>query len=219
MEPPKILIVSDDSEFSNAVVRSWTDSPHLPTSFTLGTSSEFVREGLDLTIVGGLRESQESPVLKSLCRTGKSVIYISRPNGSAPKLTGMVAIPEVEGWPQLLATVAGEILERMRAVAELSRLTEMSFQLERQAALGRYMVEARHNLNNALTSILGNCDLILLDDEQLPSATKRQVETIRNMGMRLNEIMQRFSSLQKEMLLVEQQSESSIKARAIAAGV
>jgi hypothetical protein len=37
--------------------------------------------------------------------------------------------------------------------------------------------------------------------------------------MRLNEIMQRFSSLQKEMLLVEQQSESSIKARAIAAGV
>jgi signal transduction histidine kinase len=81
------------------------------------------------------------------------------------------------------------------------------------------MVEARHNLNNALTSILGNCDLILLDDEQLPSATKRQVETIRNMGMRLNEIMQRFSSLQKEMLLVEQQSESSIKARAIAAGV
>jgi signal transduction histidine kinase len=131
----------------------------------------------------------------------------------------MVAIPEVEGWPQLLATVAGEILERMRAVAELSRLTEMSFQLERQAALGRYMVEARHNLNNALTSILGNCDLILLDDEQLPSATKRQVETIRNMGMRLNEIMQRFSSLQKEMLLVEQQSESSIKARAIAAGV
>jgi ABC-type protease/lipase transport system fused ATPase/permease subunit len=61
--------------------------------------------------------------------------------------------------------------------------------------------------------------LILLDDEQLPSATKRQVETIRNMGMRLNEIMQRFSSLQKEMLLVEQQSESSIKARAIAAGV
>jgi len=219
VEPPKILIVSDDSEFSSAVVRSWTDSPQAPALFTLGTSSEFVREGFDLAIVSGLPESLQSKVLKSLCRTGKPVIYISRPNGSAPKLTGMVAIPEVEGWPQLLATVAGEILERMRAVAELSRLTEMSFQLERQAALGRYMVEARHNLNNALTSILGNCDLILLDDEQLPSATKRQVETIRNMGMRLNEIMQRFSSLQKEMLLVEQQSESSIKARAIAAGV
>jgi len=219
VEPPKILIVSDDNEFSDAVVSSWADSPHPPASFTLGTSSKFEPEGLDLAIAGGLSESQEIAVLKSLCRSGKPVIYVSRPNGNAPKLTGLVAILEVEGWPQLLATVAGEILERMRATAELSRLREISSQLESQAALGRYMVEARHNLNNALTSILGNCDLILLDDEQLPSATKRQVETIRNMGMRLNEIMQRFSSLQKEMLLVEQQSESSIRARAIAAGV
>ena len=31
-------------------------------------------------------------------------------------------------------------------------------------------------------------------------------ETIRNMAMRMNEIMQRFSSLQKEMQLVEQQA-------------
>jgi len=218
VEPPKILIVSDDSEFSSAVVRSWTDSPQASALFTLGTTSEFVREGFDLAIVSGLLESLQSKVLKSLCRTGKPVIYISRPNGSAPKLAGLVAIPEVEGWPELLATVAGERLERMRVASELSRLTEMSSQLEREAALGHYMVEARHNLNNALTSILGNCDLILLDDEQLPSATKRQVETIRNMGMRLNEIMQRFSSLQKEMLLVEQQSESGTKAKATATG-
>jgi hypothetical protein len=33
-----------------------------------------------------------------------------------------------------------------------------------------------------------------------------QIETIRNMSLRMNEIMQRFSSLQKEMQLVEQQS-------------
>ena len=218
MEPPKILIVSDDSEFSSAVVRSWTDSPQAPALFTLGTSSEFVREGFDLAIVSGLPESLQSKVLKSLCRTGKPVIYVSQPNGNAPKLAGLVTVPEVAGWPQLLATVASEILERVRAAAELSRLMETRSQLECQAALGHYMVDARHNLNNALTSILGNCDLILLDDEQLPSATRRQVETIRNMGMRLNEIMQRFSSLQKEMLLVEQQSESGIKAKATATG-
>jgi hypothetical protein len=41
------------------------------------------------------------------------------------------------------------------------------------------------------------------------------VETIRNMSMRLNEIMQRFSSLQKEMQLMEQQSR---KAKGAAAG-
>jgi hypothetical protein len=35
---------------------------------------------------------------------------------------------------------------------------------------------------------------------------RAQVETIRNMGMRMNEIMHRFSSLQKEMELMDQQS-------------
>jgi len=67
------------------------------------------------------------------------------------------------------------------------------------------MLEARHNLNNALTSVLGNSELILLDSEALSTNLRAQIETIRNMGMRMNEIMQRFSSLQKEMQLVEQQ--------------
>ena len=67
------------------------------------------------------------------------------------------------------------------------------------------MLEMRHNLNNALTSVLGNSELILLDSEPLSPALRMQVETIHNMGMRMNEIMQRFSSLQKEMELVEQQ--------------
>jgi FtsZ-binding cell division protein ZapB len=57
--------------------------------------------------------------------------------------------------------------------------------------------------------VLGNSDLILLDSDQLPASLRSQVETIRNMGMRMNEIMHRFSSLQKEMQLMEQQNGSS----------
>ena len=67
------------------------------------------------------------------------------------------------------------------------------------------MLEMRHNLNNALTSLLGNSELMLLDSPLLDPGVRLQVETIRNMGMRMNEIMQRFSSLQKEFQLVEQQ--------------
>jgi hypothetical protein len=67
------------------------------------------------------------------------------------------------------------------------------------------MIEARHNLNNALTSVLGNSDLLMMEAESLDPNLRSQVETIRNMAMRMNEIMQRFSSLQKEMQLVEQQ--------------
>ena len=80
--------------------------------------------------------------------------------------------------------------------------------------LGRDMLEMRPPLNNARTSLLGNSDLILLDQEQLSPAMCSQVETIRNMGMRMNEIMQRFSSLQKEMQLMEQQSRKASAATA-----
>jgi signal transduction histidine kinase len=114
-----------------------------------------------------------------------------------------------------VVAVGKQILQRAESDLEVARLSELSSQLESLAALGRYMVAMRHNLNNALTSILGNSDLILLDQEQLPPATKAQIETIRNMGLRLNEIMARFTSLQKEMQLVEQQKKAAVGSPAV----
>ncbi len=93
--------------------------------------------------------------------------------------------------------------------ADLSRVLESNSQLEQQAALGRYMLDVRHNLNNALTSVLGNSELMLLDPETLAPGLRPQVETIHNMTMRMNEILQRFSSLQKEMQLVEEQGKQN----------
>ena len=101
--------------------------------------------------------------------------------------------------------------------SEITRTTEATTEVEHQALLGRYMLEMRHSLNNALTSILGNAELILQDPNSLSTNLKLQVETIRNMGMRMNEIMQRFSSLQKEMQLVEQQGRT--REKSAAAGV
>jgi signal transduction histidine kinase len=68
------------------------------------------------------------------------------------------------------------------------------------------MLEMRHSLNNALTSVLGNSDLLLLEPGSLSAQTRAQIETIRNMTLRIHEIMQRFSSLEKEMNVVAQQA-------------
>ena len=129
----------------------------------------------------------------------------------------MIHVPEIDGWPDLVITLAKQILEREKIVSDFAQLSEARSQLEREASLGRYMLEMRHNLNNALTSILGNSELMLMDDHSLPSSLRLQLETIRNMGMRMNEILQRFSSLQKEMQLVEQQWNKAGKS--MAAGV
>ena len=208
MERPLVVIISDEKEFSGAITARWLMERDLPAFAVRGSDSchQLQTENFDLAIVGGLDSDQLSPVLETLRKAGNPVIHVSRLNGHSPKLPGVVSLPEIFAWPELLVTVATQILERDRAAADLSGLLEVNAHLEHQAALGRYMLEVRHNLNNALTSVLGNSELILLDPQSLSPRVRLQVETIRNMSMRMNEIMHRFSSLQKEMQLMEQQS-------------
>lgn len=207
MERPTVLIISDEAEFSRAVCTCWQAERNSP-SFQLSATNSCGRlrdQKFDLAIVGGIDEPVES-VLDVLRASGKPVLHVSRLNGSSPQLAGVVRIPEIEEWQELAVTVGKQILERECIAADLAQISEAKTQLEREASLGRYILEMRHNLNNALTSILGNSELMLLDSQTLSPSLRLQVETIRNMGMRMNEIMQRFSSLQKEMQLVEQQA-------------
>lgn len=216
MDRPTVVIISDEEEFSVAITARWLVERNVPAlSVKDSNSCGQLQEDFDLVIVGGLQIEGLSPLLESLRSTGKPVIHVSRLNGHSPKLPGVVYLPEIFAWPELLVTVATQILERDRAAADLSRLRESNAQMEHQAALGRYMLEVRHNLNNALTSVLGNSELVLLDSETLSPALRPQLETIHNMTLRMNEIMQRFSSLQKEMQLVEQQGKSKSKAATV----
>jgi signal transduction histidine kinase len=215
---PTVVIVSDLPEFSAVATRRWLAERSVP-SFVLVESnslSKFGEGNFDLAIIGGVSAEALTPVLDALKATRKPVIHISQLNGNSPR--DVISVPEAPGWPDLLITISAQVLERERVNAELAKTLEMLAQVEQQASLGRYMLEARHNLNNALTSILGNSDLILLDASTLPAAQRSQVETIRNMAMRLNEIMRRFSSLQKEMQLIEQQGGKKA-ARKTAAGL
>ena len=208
MHRPIVVIISDEEEFSLAITARWLVERNVPALLVRGSdsSNQLEKENFDLAIAGGFEAESIGPVLDSLRTTGKPVIHVSRLNGHSPKLPGVISLPEIFAWPELLVTVATQILEREHAHADLSRVLESNAQLEQQAALGRYMLEVRHNLNNALTSVLGNSELMLLDPETLTPAVRPQVETIHNMTLRMNEILQRFSSLQKEMQLVEQQS-------------
>ena len=208
MQRPTVVIVSDEPGFAAAATRRWLAERNVP-SFVLSESNTCDRlreDSFDLAVVGGLTAESLASVLDVLNPTAKPVIHVSRLNGHSPQGANIFSLPEILEWPDLLVTVGSQVLERNRALAELSRMLESTAQLEHEAALGRYMVEMRHNLNNALTSILGNSDLILLDQSELGPSVRGQVETIRNMGMRMNEILQRFSSLQKEMQLADQQN-------------
>ena len=110
-----------------------------------------------------------------------------------------------------------EILRHGQTMARAHRAELAGKALERQAALGRYMLDVRHTLNNALTSVLGNSELLLLEPESFSAASRSQIETIRNMAVRMHEILQRFSSIEKELNAVEQQAENEARTRVRAA--
>ena len=102
-----------------------------------------------------------------------------------------------ENWLDALILAAAEALHRTAAEARARTAEQHCAALEPQAMLGRYMIEMRHGLNNALTSLLGNSDLLLLEPGTLSAQARRQIETIRNMTLRIHEVMQRFRRWKK----------------------
>src|SRR4029077_2348408 len=124
-----------------------------------------------------------------------------------------------EHWLETVVLAASEAVHRSSSETPARAAEFACSALERQAMRGRYMLEMRHSLNNALTSVLGNSDLLLLEPGSFSAQTRAQIETIRNMTLRIHEIMQRFSSLEKEMNVVAQQvGQDSYRSYAAAAG-
>ena len=74
------------------------------------------------------------------------------------------------------------------------------------AALGRYVAEMRHSFNNAMTSLLGNAELLLMEPDAYPPQVREQLTTIRAMALRLHQMMQRFSSLEAKLEIAAEDS-------------
>jgi len=220
-----ILIISDDAELSRAVIGRWQSERTVP-AFTLMSSDiclGFDPDTFQLAIAGGLRPQALSVVLEAMEAAGKRVLFVSENTRVVQTVRdrwpGISVVRQQENWLDTLVLVAGEILHRVSAEAEARRLEQANALLERQALLGRYMLEMRHTLNNTLTSVLGNSELLLLEPGSLSSGARSQIETIRNMSLRMHEILQRFSSLEKELTVVDRQAEkeSGAKSHAVAA--
>ena len=226
METPTVLIISDDADFSRSVTARWQMERNVPT-FTLLSGElwpRFAVDSFDVAIVGELRRDLLSVVLEPLHSTGQPIFCVCRDATTAqlmrerwPRIS---LLRPSEHWLETLVLSANEAVHRSRSETRARAAESACATLERQATLGRYMVEMRHNLNNALTTVLGNSDLLLLEPGSHSAQTRGQIETIRSMTLRIHEIMQRFSSLEKEMNVVAQQAErdSGKSYAAVAAG-
>jgi signal transduction histidine kinase len=224
---PTVLIISDDVDFSRPIAGRWQMERNAPAFTVLGADlwPRFAVDVFDVAIVGQLRRELLSVVLEPLHSTGQPIFCVCQDSVTAqlirerwPRIS---VLQRTEHWLDTLVLAASEAVHRSQAESR-ARAAELSCAvLDGQAMLGRYVLEMRHNLNDALTSVLGNSDLLLLEPGSFSAQTRAQIETIRNMALRIHEIMQRFSSLEKEMNVVARQAErNSGKAHAAtAAGV
>lgn len=224
MEQPTTLIISDDPEFSRAITSRWQSERCVPV-FTLVSSEVCLGsdpENFQLAIAGRIHSHALSAVLEVLDAAGKRVLFVSEDTATwqtvRNRWPGIVALRQQENWLDTLILVGSEALHRMKAEAHALRAEKTNALLEHEATLGRYMLEMRHTLNNMLTAMLGNSELLLLEPGSLSAESRSQIETIRNMALRIHEILRRFSSLEKELSVVgwETRKESDRTAQAAA---
>jgi len=211
---PTVLIISDEVDFARRVTARWQMERFVPT-FTLLSGElwpRFAVDAFDVAIVGELRRDLLSVVLEPLHSTGQPIFCVCNDPATAQlvhdRWPRASLLRRSEHWLETLVLAACEAVHRSRAESRARAAEFTCAVLDRQATLGRYMIEMRHNLNNALTSVLGNSDLLLLEPGSLSAQSRAQIETVRNMSLRIHEIMQRFSSLEKEMNVVALQAET-----------
>ena len=101
-------------------------------------------------------------------------------------------------WAEIAGLLGREILRRRQAEARCHEAEAASQAAQADATLGRYMLEMRINVNNALTTLLGNAEL-LSHESGLPLNVQSEADAIRNMALRLHGIFQRFSLLDQEL--------------------
>jgi len=148
-------------------------------------------------------------LLSQLEPHGKPLLVLAMEHSTAALVADLAprALVLIDCSMDTLALVAGEILKRREVLERLSAAEEALAASENNARLGRYITEMRHTINNALTSVMGNSELMLFEPGALAANHRAQIETIRTMSLRIHEIMQRLASLETEMKWMTKQKE------------
>jgi signal transduction histidine kinase len=212
-----VVILTDETEFARLLTACWQAERQAPgvTVLTSDLWREQEAPARDLVVVGPVREGRLTSVLRSLDPSTAVILCVPADSKELGQLRTryprLVHVPLREDWAQTLLLVAGESLRRAEAMRLARQAERTAAKNENHATLGRYMLDMKHSMNNALTSMLGNAELLLLEPGQLSTQSLAQIKTIHSMALRIHEIMQRFSSLASEMQEAENASQGETK--------
>jgi signal transduction histidine kinase len=223
LNPATVLILSSDPAFSREVTETWPKDGEAP-EFTVleqDVCYELQPDTYDLAIADAACGEKCTSVIEALVHAETPAIVVH--SGSFLDRCGfhgnILLLRRESWWPGMVGVLGREILRRTQAESRARAFQETCAAAEAEATLGRFMVEMRHSVNNALTSVLGNAELLLLEPG-LPANVLAQADTIGNMALRLHEVFQRFSSIEKELDVVARESgKKTLQSHAAANGI
>jgi signal transduction histidine kinase len=222
---PTVLILSTNPAFAREIAAHWpADSS--PPEFTVleqGLFRDFAGGNYDLAIADATSSDHSSDLKQALVAAAKPAILVhselhsdspftsesqrkfSNAENAVIELSCHIAQDEKPLWPVMAGLVGREILRRCQAEARACDADAVCAAAQAEATLGRYIAEMRHNVNNALTSVLGNAELLTLEPG-LPVHVLSQAETILNMALRLHEVFRRLASIEEELSVAARHS-------------
>ena len=218
MRSASVLILTDEADFARLLTACWQSERQAPGITVLGSDLWKDHESVphDLVVVGPLRDGKLSDILRTLEPATAVILCAPADSRELGQLRSryprLVHVPLREDWTQTLLLVAGESLRRTEALRLARQAESKAARNEQYATLGRYMTDMKHSVSNALTSMIGNAELLLLEPGQLSKQSLQQIKTIHSMALRINEIMLRFSSLSNEMQEAENASQAETEA-------
>ncbi len=135
-------------------------------------------------------ETLESAV--SLLTESAPVVVAGAPEkqGGLAFLITSGAVDFVARTHEFLPLVAGMLDRRVRMAERATGMVQFS----NDELSGDFGEILRHEVNNPLTGILGNTELLLARRERLPPAAVERLETIAGLAVRLRETVRRLSN-------------------------
>lgn len=201
----KLLVVSENTGFSDALLQSWQQNGSVPEFEVVKPSAVGEWPVCSVAVLDGVE-------LVSRLAGGASLAIAVTSNEAVPEVSGaaqrIVHLRRGPGWAEVAAALALESMLRVQATQQVEEMKSRLCGLERFSILGRFFAGEQHDLANALTSVMGHTEL-LLTQGGIPDDVRKKMGTVHAMSLRIHDALQRLSTLDRELQLAARRTAQS----------
>jgi signal transduction histidine kinase len=143
------------------------------------------------TVSGASPENSLESTVREIAEVAPVVVAAAY--ARLPEMTALIAAGSVEFVARTgdFPRVAARLLGRQLGLREQNRSLAYSQLEDQEDNFGELL---RHEVNNPLTGILGNTELLLARPDQLPPGVIERLQTIADLTVRLREIVRHLSN-------------------------